>query len=154
MNEPGTGIRLIPPFVFFAGFIVAGAIQWLWPLHLGLPAALRWIAGGVLIVAPLIFAQSLFARFRAAGNTFDTRKVPQALVTGGAYRFSRNPGHLAVVVIGIGIAVLLDNPWVLLGDAAAALIVQQQVIVKEEALLESLFGEEYRQYKARVRRWL
>lgn len=153
-TDHGTGIRLIAPLVFLVVFVMAGAVAWFAPFHVGLPALVRWIAGGILIVAPLASVPRLFALFHAKGNEFDVRKLPSGLVTEGAYRYSRNPGYLGLVVVGIGIAVLFDSPWFLLADLVAAGIIQQQIIVKEEAVLERTFGEEYRRYKAKVRRWL
>lgn len=154
MAKSETGIRVIPPLLFLAAFLIAWLLYWLFPLSLGLPAGLRWVVGGVLILAALAVIPFLFLAFHRAGSEYDIRKAPKALVTEGLFRWSRNPGYVALTVLGAGVAILFDNLWIVLLTIAAAVIVRQEVILKEEALLEREFGEEYRQYKARVRRWL
>jgi len=49
---------------------------------------------------------------------------------------------------------LVNSAWPLMLLPAVVLLVQRQVIAREEAYLEAKFGEEYRAYKARVRRWI
>jgi protein-S-isoprenylcysteine O-methyltransferase Ste14 len=44
--------------------------------------------------------------------------------------------------------------WILFLTAALAAILQKGAIEPEEAYLEQKFGEKYRRYKARVRRWI
>lgn len=44
--------------------------------------------------------------------------------------------------------------WSLLLLLAVMLIIHYAVILPEERYLEQKFGEEYRSYKAKVRRWL
>ena len=154
MNKSETGIRMIPPLVFLAAFLIAWLVHSLFPLGLGLPTALRWVLGAILILGPLAIIPSLFTLFRRAGSDYDVRKVPKGLVTEGLFRWSRNPGYVALIVLGVGVAILFDNLWILVLMVPATLIVHREVVLKEEALLEREFGEEYRRYKSRVRRWI
>ncbi len=85
---------------------------------------------------------------------FDVRKSPSALIVDGLYRFSRNPSYVALVLLFIGLGVALSNLWVLIALVPATLIIDRYVIPEEERRLEEVFGEEFRAYKARVRRWL
>jgi protein-S-isoprenylcysteine O-methyltransferase Ste14 len=149
-----SGIRIIPPFVVLAAIVVASAIDWLWPLAFGLPTVLRWVLSAFLIAAPISVMPSVFAAFRRANSLYDVRVVPRALVTGGAFRFSRNPGYVGMIVMGVGIAILFNNPWVLVAMVPAVVIIHREVVLKEEAILQREFGEEYRQYRRRVRRWI
>jgi protein-S-isoprenylcysteine O-methyltransferase Ste14 len=80
--------------------------------------------------------------------------VPKRLVTEGAFGYSRNPGYLGLIILGIGVAILFDNPWTLLALVPAVFVIHREVILKEEEILERDFGDEYRAYKARVRRWI
>lgn len=149
-----SGIRIIPPLVVFGAVVVASAVDWFLPLGFGLPAAVRWILAAVLIIAPLAVMPSIFAAFRKADSAYDVRVVPKRLVTEGAFRYSRNPGYLGLMVLGAGLAILFDNPWTILALVPTAYLVQREVILKEEEILEREFGDEYRAYKARVRRWI
>ena len=154
MSEPATGIRTVPPLLFLAMFLLAWGIHRLSPLSLGLPAGPRMVIGGLLVVVTLAAIPYFFLRFHRAGTTFETFSMPKTLVTDGLFRWSRNPGYIDLIVLGIGIAVFFDNVWVVFLMIPAIILVRQEVILKEEAILESLFGDEYRRYKARVRRWL
>jgi protein-S-isoprenylcysteine O-methyltransferase Ste14 len=80
---------------------------------------------------------------------------PQAtLVTSGPYRFSRNPLYLGGnVFIFFGAAMLLGSPTALIATVLHLPLVDQ-LIRREERQLEQRFGDEWRRYEARVRRWL
>jgi protein-S-isoprenylcysteine O-methyltransferase Ste14 len=154
MDTPATGIRVIPPLLFLAAFLIAWGFHWLWPLSLGLPLWPRAVAGLIVTLAALVAFLHLLFAFRRVGASYETVSLPKTLVTGGLYRWSRNPGYVDLIVLGIGIAIFFDNWWVIILMVPAIVIVRQEAILKEEALLEAAFGDEYRQYKARVRRWL
>jgi protein-S-isoprenylcysteine O-methyltransferase Ste14 len=53
---------------------------------------------------------------------------------------------------GIGLAV--RSPWILILALPLAVTVRYGIVAREEAYLERRFGDTYRDYKARVRRWL
>ena len=149
-----TGIRVLPPLVILAAIAVASIIDWLAPLTLGLPSTIRWILGAILVLVPLAAAPSLFAAFARARSHYDVRVVPKGLVTEGLFRYSRNPGYVAMLVMGVGLAILLDDPWAALAMVPAAFVLHREVVLKEEAILQREFGEEYRLYARRVRRWI
>ncbi len=72
----------------------------------------------------------------------------------GPYRFTRNPIYLGMTIIFTGIAIAADSIWVLALLVPVLVIMNIGVIMREERYLEGKFGEDYRQYKASVRRWL
>lgn len=83
-----------------------------------------------------------------AGTKVDPREPTTAIVTGGPYRFTRNPLYLSMTLIYSGITALFDAlPGVLR-------IMRRGVIEREERYLEGKFGDEYLNYKAQVRRWI
>lgn len=153
-GEQGTGIRIIPPLLFLATFLIAWLLHWLFPLGLGLPVVPRRWIGGIVVVASLAVVPFLFLAFRRAGTAYETVTMPRALVTTGLFRWSRNPGYVDLIALGIGLTIFFDNLWVLILMVPATVIMRQETILKEEAVLERQFGKEYRQYKARVRRWI
>jgi protein-S-isoprenylcysteine O-methyltransferase Ste14 len=53
-----------------------------------------------------------------------------------------------------GIAVMANSLWALLLLVPLTLFMSRFVIRREEEHLTRAFGEEYRRYKERVRRWL
>jgi len=75
-------------------------------------------------------------------------------VAAGAYRFTRNPVYLGMVLGLIGLAIAFNSLWLLMALVPFALVIRYGVITREEAYLERKFGDVYRRYRARVRRWL
>ncbi|WP_117232865.1 methyltransferase family protein [Vibrio maerlii] len=77
-----------------------------------------------------------------------------SLVSKGTYKFSRNPMYLGLVFFLTAWAVYLTTPLCMLGVAGFIVYITIFQIKPEEQALEQHFGEEYRHYKARVRRWI
>jgi len=81
-------------------------------------------------------------------------KPQRALITSGPYRFSRNPLYLGGnVFVFFGAALLLGSPTALFVTAIHLPLIDR-FIRREEEQLEREFGDEWRSYKKRVRRWL
>jgi|SRR5215510_7765040 len=77
-----------------------------------------------------------------------------ALITSGPYRFSRNPLYLGGnVLVFFGAALFVGSPTALVATVLH-LPLMDRFIRREEAQLERRFGEEWQNYKSRVRRWL
>ena len=62
--------------------------------------------------------------------------------------------YLAMIVFIAGRSIWLNNAWLVVLGGTFVTLLRHTVINKEEAHLERKFTEEYRQYKASVRRWL
>lgn len=92
--------------------------------------------------------------FLMAGTGLVPFSEATTLVTGGLYRFSRNPMYLAMLLFLIGLAVFLGTLSTLIPVALFAWIIDRQFIRSEEIFLEGIFGDEYAAYRQRVRRWI
>jgi len=75
------------------------------------------------------------------------------LVTGGLYRYSRNPIYVAMLTALLGFALLLPS-WISLGLLIGAELGIRRHVRDEEAYLARTYGEEYRRYAARVGRFV
>jgi protein-S-isoprenylcysteine O-methyltransferase Ste14 len=120
-------------------------------LPAGTPAG--WLGGAVFGFA-LALGVWAVATMLGAGTNIPTHRPATAIVTGGPYRFSRNPIYLGLFVGLVGLAIAFDDLWLLIALAPFALVIRYGVVAREEAYLERKFGEVYRGYCARVRRWL
>lgn len=89
-----------------------------------------------------------------AGTIPDLSTPVAALVRDGPYRYSRNPIYLAIALLYLGINLLLSNLWGVILLPLWLAIVNRGVILPEERYLDERFGEAYRAYRKRVRRWL
>ncbi len=81
------------------------------------------------------------------------RLGPPFLMTTGPYAYTRNPGYVAELALWLGWATLFGSLVTLLGFVVLAVVISR-VLPWEERGLERQFGETYRQYQARVPRWL
>ena len=76
------------------------------------------------------------------------------LTTDGPFSYSCNPAYLGLAMIYAGIAVIRNSLWAILLLPAVLFVIQRELIGREERYLERVFGDEYLDYKMRVRRWL
>jgi protein-S-isoprenylcysteine O-methyltransferase Ste14 len=150
------GVRFPPPTLFVAGFLLALALErWVLSLRFGGSSApllpfTAWLLMA-LGMAVLVWAMLTFRRARTAIMPFNPAST---IVTSGPYRHSRNPMYVGLSLIYIGLSLLMRMAWpiVLLPIVLASLYLL--VIRREERYLGAAFGEEYRAYRQRVRRWL
>lgn len=151
-----SGVRIFPPFIYAGLFALGYAVHWFVPLHLwpaGTPPVVRAIAW-ILIAVWLGLGASAVFLFRRAGTTPNPMQPTTAIVVRGPYRFTRNPMYVSLVALYVGVTLFVNSAWPLILLPAVVLLVQRRVIAREEAYLEAKFGEQYRAYKARVRRWI
>jgi protein-S-isoprenylcysteine O-methyltransferase Ste14 len=161
-DERGPGIAgvIARPILLFPTAVVLGfALDHL--LRLPFPISrigmVYWIsatiAGSLILIGIAIFAAGVRSFSRAA-TPLPTNQPARALVTTGIYRWTRNPIYLAFFLMYGGIGMAVRSPWILLLVLPLAVIVRYGVVAREEAYLERRFGDAYRDYKARIRRWL
>ena len=156
MNDiPDTAQVVIRPPLAWALALVAGfALNWLMPWSL-MPSALpaSWLGGAVFVLALALFAWAV-ATMTRAGSNVPTNMPTITIVDDGPYRFTRNPIYLGMMLGLIGIAIAFNSLWLLVMLVPFFLVIRYGVVAREEAYLERKFGEAYRRYRARVRRWL
>ncbi len=83
-----------------------------------------------------------------------TNQPARVLVTTGICRWTRNPIYLGFFLAYGGIGVAALSPWTLILTLPLVVTIRYGVVAREEAYLERRFGDIYRNYKARVCRWL
>jgi protein-S-isoprenylcysteine O-methyltransferase Ste14 len=149
------GVVVRPPLLFLGAVLLAIALDWLWPLPLDLPGgAVRWILAGVLIGGGVAIMAAAIRGFSRAGTPVPTVEPTRALVTTGVHGLSRNPIYVGMFLIYFGLAAAAASAWALVLAIPVALTMRYGVVAREEAYLERRFPDAYRDYKARVRRWL
>ena len=156
MTDPkpdNAGVIAPPPLIYLAAILLAVALDALWPAPL-FSGGLHYWVGGAVMVCSFALVLACFRLFGRAGTTVPTGQPTAALVSRGPYRHSRNPIYVSMSLLQAGIAITADNVWMLGLLVPVLLIINYGVIVREEAYLERTFGDEYRAYRARVRRWL
>ena len=153
-EAPNTAGVIAPPPLIYAGALATGLLaRGLFPDRF-VPDAVARVLGLPLIGSGLLLFFFGHRAMHHAGTEVRPDRPTTSLVVEGPYRFTRNPLYLAFTLVYGGITTLANSlPAALLLPLVLA-IMKRGVIEREERYLERSFGEEYVQYKARVRRWL
>jgi protein-S-isoprenylcysteine O-methyltransferase Ste14 len=156
MNDTADTAQVIvrPPLAWGLAVIAGLALNWLAPLPF-LPADLPagWL-GAMTFVLALALVTWAIVTITAASSNVPTNLPTTTIVESGPYRFTRNPIYLGMFLGLIGLAVVFDNLWLLMILVPFAFVIRYGVVAREEAYLARKFGDVYRGYRTRVRRWL
>ncbi|MFI5340539.1 MAG: methyltransferase family protein [Candidatus Methylomirabilales bacterium] len=152
--EPDRAMVIAPPPFLYLGALAIGL-----GLHAGfpvrvLPQGIARLAGGIACVLSAALGVTGLRALRRVGTSQNPRRPTTALVITGPFRISRNPLYLSLLCLYVGIAIFVNGLWPLLLAVPLVALLRSGVIGPEERYLERKFGDEYRQYRSRVRRWL
>ena len=116
----------------------------LFPRQPVLGAVVMLLADGLIAWTLLVFGSwRLLARIEPRHQ----------LVTTGPFGLVRHPNYLALILLALGTCLWIPTPW-LLGALVAIMLTSERRARAEERLLVETFGERYRAYRGRVRRWI
>ncbi len=152
-DNPGINKNVHPPFVALFYLVAAMALQRFIPIPLVVPAVARNAGLGLTFIGFLCGVGALI-EFRRARTTLDPHGSVKTLVTGGIYRFTRNPIYLGFFLMVVGFPLNYGSLWGIVAAPFFATTLSRLVIEKEEAYLEKKFKEQYTSYSSRVRRWI
>jgi protein-S-isoprenylcysteine O-methyltransferase Ste14 len=93
-------------------------------------------------------------KFSRLGTPIHPFQRSTRLLTDGLYRYTRNPMYVGMMLILVGLSLILGTLGTVLVIPVFAWLIERNFIVVEERALEQAFGERYREYRRRVRRWL
>ncbi|MGI9425529.1 MAG: methyltransferase family protein [Hyphomicrobiaceae bacterium] len=115
--------------------------------------AARVVGRAIGIGGIVMILWAAFTLYRAR-TTILPHRAADNLVTTGAFARFRNPIYLGDVMMLLGLAELTKNPWFVIAAAIFVLAITKLAILPEERHLEARFGDKYRDYKSRSRRWI
>jgi protein-S-isoprenylcysteine O-methyltransferase Ste14 len=145
--------RVLPPVYFFACIAVMVALDSYLPGAALIEPPLTHF-GWIPFAAGFLVALTIKRRFDRDDTPLRPGEESTALVTDGLFAHSRNPIYLAMIAGLLGIGVVLGTLVPFAMVPLFAIIIRLRFIPMEEEMLEDAFGDEYRAYKSRVRRWL
>lgn len=144
---------VLPPFYFLGAIVLMVALDRFLPIVTLIEPPITYL-GWVLFGLGIAVALAVNWRFKRAGTPIRPFEESTALVTDGPFAFSRNPIYLGAVVGLFGIFVVLGSLSPLAVVPPFVYIIRTRFIAVEERMLEAAFGEAYRDYMKRVRRWI
>jgi protein-S-isoprenylcysteine O-methyltransferase Ste14 len=145
--------KVLPPVYLLAALVLVVLLRYLVPPVLLIPAP--WNLGGIaLMVVGLLLVVVPAQTFQRRGTAIKPFEDSSALVQDGLFNWSRNPMYLGMVLLVLGVAIVLRGAIAVLVPIVLAIVLDARFIRHEERALEERFGEEYRRYRVRVRKWL
>jgi protein-S-isoprenylcysteine O-methyltransferase Ste14 len=142
-----------PPLVFIAG-LAAGVIinifllLWIWR------SPWNFVVGGVFVIPAVWLSVEASRAFRRHNTPTEPWKPTSQLVEDGPYRFTRNPIYLSFAIAYVGLAFIFNSVPAIVLLVPLIIGFDRTQVQREERYLEGKFGEEYRRYKEKVRRWI
>jgi len=151
------GIRIKPPWILAGSGAFAIAFHaltgWSYTADVKLEAWLGWTGYAMTGCGGLLVLLADW-QFRRHGTDSDCGAPDTALVTTGPYRFTRNPIYVSFAVIFAGCSLSANAPVLALSAIPMLWALHRFVVLPEEAHLDAAFGDDYRGYAGRVRRWI
>jgi protein-S-isoprenylcysteine O-methyltransferase Ste14 len=156
-SNPNTaGVIAPPPLLALAAVVFGMLLDGLFPayvLTVLLDFSDRIIVALVLFAASAALAIPAMLAFRRAGTHIEPWKPATKLVTGGIFRFVRNPMYVGLILLVAATGVALASDWTLVMTVALAVTLHVGVVRREERYLAAKYGERYRDYCRRVSRY-
>lgn len=152
-GEKAVGWRPLPPLVVLVGLIAMVGLRLALPDPKLVDPPWTWLGLAVALLG-LAITFAAAAEFQRRRTNIQTFGEPTRLVTSGLFQLSRNPMYLGFVLLLAGAAAALGGGWPSAIPVTFLLLADGWYIPFEERAMHQAFGEEYDQYRRRVRRWL
>ena len=152
-EEDRPGVLIAPPLLFVIPILASLVIEWYVPTSF-VHRAIRWIIGALFFLVGIALNVGGFITQKRAGTDPIPFNPSTCIVSHGLYRFTRNPMYIGFALWTLALAILVDSAWTFLAVPIGLVLIDRIVITREERYLERKFGEEYLNYKCRVRRWI
>ena len=149
-DNPGVVAR--PPLLYAGTFVIVLVLRWFWPMPILGQATALWL-GLALVVLGVGIAAWGRRTLHAADTNVNPALPTTTIVTSGPFRLCRNPLYVAVTLFYCGLTLAFNTWWGLVMLVPLLIIMHTGVVLREEHYLEQKFGETYRQYCSRVRRY-
>ncbi len=153
--SPGetAGVIAPPPLLLLAAVLLGFGLHRLLPLPL-VPPAIEKPLGAIVVGAGVVLLGAAVREFVRAGTSVETRRPSTSLVTGGPYRWTRNPIYLSLAILQLGFASLVNSVWLAAMIAPLVFALHFGVILREERYLAKRMGPDYERYLKTARRWI
>lgn len=118
---------------------------------INLPALV--VVGLVLLVLALVWVLVAQIQMGDSWRIGIDKQTASPLVQNGLFRVSRNPIFLGMIIMLVGMLLILPTAATLVVTILGVVLIHLQVRLEESFLFEN-YGEAYRAYQGRVRRWI
>lgn len=145
--------KIIPPVYLLLTLILMWLLTRYFPVYqyIDPPAA---YSGIILVLFGITIAAISAGVFIKAKTGLEPFEEATVLITGGFFRYTRNPMYLGMVSMLLGVGLLLGSVAALCPIPLFFLVIRNHFVLGEERFLEAAFAQQYLDYKSKVRRWL
>src|SRR5260370_3528327 len=138
-----------PPGIPAVGLLIGWLLGQLWPITVPLPAWAAWIEWPLFIIGPCLAIWAVLT-FRRHNTVVDPRGKVVTIVTGGPFRFTRNPMYVALMLLYVAGTLAIGTVCAAILVGPVLLALNSGVIVPAERYLTTLFGDQSPAYKSRA----
>ena len=145
--------KIVPPVYLLITLVLMWFMHYFFPgyQYVHEPVAYAGVAAMLLGITMAAVSARLFMRAGTGIVPFDEATT---LVKTGFYHYTRNPMYLGMFLMLSGAAFLMGSLGPLLPTVMFIMIIRNNFVLGEERFLEASFGQQYLDYKSKVRRWL
>lgn len=145
-----------PPVILLLGLLTAAFLNMVapvpWPDFL--KNSMTALFGFIILAAGITLELWTIAYFGTKkSNVLPTRPADK-LLTGGPFKYSRNPIYLGNFLLTFSFAPIFTNLWFIAAALGMLIATGRLAISREERHLDAKFGQEWRDYAAKTRRWM
>ena len=145
--------KILPPTYFILLLILSIGLHFIFPIKKIIFPPYTYFGWIFIIFGAVLnlWTDSLFKKNKTTVKPFEK---PAELITVGPFKISRHPMYLGMTAILLGVAILHGTLITLIFPLIFIVLSETLFLSQEEKNLEETFGENYINYKNRVRRWL
>jgi len=153
-REDRANVIALPPLIYLVPFVLGVLLHFWRAVPIATNFNVGLVVGWPLIVLAIVLMVWALQTFKKTGEDKNVRTATHSIVTSGPFALTRNPMYLAMVILYFGLAIIINTLWPFLFLPIVLIVMYYGVILREEKYLENKFGEEYIDYKKRIRRWI
>ena len=143
----------LPPSYFFSAIVLMALLHYLLPVR----EIITWpwtVLGIAFLVAGAMLNLSADKAFKVNNTTVKPFQESARLITAGVFGVTRNPMYLGMALILAGIATMAGTVTPFLVIPVFVVLMDWVFIRAEEGMLAQRFGDQWLDYKQRVRKWI
>jgi protein-S-isoprenylcysteine O-methyltransferase Ste14 len=143
-----------PPLVFLGALVIGVVLNIARPLPIFSDGRIGDVFGLFAALGSAALAFWALRTMVQAGEQPDPAAPTRKIIKEGPFARTRNPIYLSFALFDLGVALLMNNLWIILALAVLMVYVDRGIVQREERYLEQQFGQDYLDYKGSVRRWI
>ena len=152
-DKKGAAVKIPPPLIVTIVIASGYGLDYVMPLPVSQATELNLAGYAIIGIALSVILAAAWSFFQFKTH-IEPWKPTSAIIKIGLFGYSRNPIYLGFCIATIGIGLVLNSWWIIVSVAPLIYLLYFLVIRLEEAYLLRKFGDDYREYQRRVRRWL